>query len=482
MALVINTNVMSMRSQRSLNASNSRLNTAMERLSSGMRINSAKDDAAGLAISNRMSSQIRGLNQAARNANDAISLSQTAEGAMQESTNILQRMRDLSVQAANDTNSASDRANLQAEVGQLQQELDRIASSTTFNGQKLLDGNFTGKNFHIGSQSNQTMSMSLGSAKSIDMGNHAIDSGTMTAAVAGSTNNGVVADANGLAISGKLGTGTTAAIQANDSAFSIAAAVNAAESQTGVSANARTEATLSNLSAGGTVSFDLAGQNVGAAVTVSATVATGDLSALADAINAQASTTGITASANGGSLSLVNAEGHDIAITNFANSTAGNDSIDLTGASGGAATMTEGGSVSGVVGGAVSLSSSESFSIDAVDASFFGSATSTLNNVASIDIGSQAGANSALDTIDAAISYIDSERADLGAVQNRLESTISNLNNVSENLSAARSRIMDADFAAETANLTKSQILQQAGVAMLAQANAAPQAALSLLG
>lgn len=483
MALVINTNVMSLRSQRTLNKSQSSLNTAMERLSSGLRINSAKDDAAGLAISNRMNAQIRGLNQASRNANDTISLAQTAEGAMQEATNILQRMRDLAVQSANDTNSATDRANLQKEVAQLQSELDRISSTTTFNGKKLLDGSFSAQQFHIGADANQTISFSLSSTGASTLGNHSIAGGTMTTAVAGSTNNGAAADAGGLVISGSLGTGTTAALAANQSAFSTAAAINAVSSQTGVEASARTTATLDTLSAAGTVSFNLAGRNVGSAVAISASVAsTTDLTALADAINAQASTTGVTATANGGSLSLVQEDGYDIAIDTFANATAGNQSINLTGASGGAATLTEGGNVDGVVGGSVSLSSASSFSIDAVDASILAGNSSSLAAVSGVDIGSQAGANTAISIVDGALSAIDNARADLGAIQNRLDSTISNLQNVAENLSAARSRVTDADFATETAELTRAQILQQAGTAMLAQANVSSQSALSLIG
>lgn len=482
MSLVINTNVMALRSQRALHGSTGMLQTAMERLSSGLRINSAKDDAAGLVISNRMESQIRGLNVAARNANDAISLSQTAEGAMSEATTILQRMRDLAVQAANDTNSGTDRANLQKEVIQLQSELDRIATTTKFNGRNLLDGSFNGMTFHIGAEANETVAVSMGNARASAIGNNTITYGTMTTAVAGSTNNGAAADANGLVISGSLGTATTAALGANQSAQATAASVNAISAQTGVSATARTTATLDTLSAAGTVSFNLTGRNVGAAVAISASIATvSDLEALANAINAQAATTGVNAIATGGSITLTQEEGYDIAIDTFANATAGNQSINLTGQTGGAATLTEGGNVDGVVGGGLTLESAGTFSIDAVDASILGGNSSTLTNVASVNIGSRVGAESAISTVDAAMQFIDDLRADLGAIQNRLESTISNLLNVSENLSAAKSRIVDADFAKETAALTRAQILQQAGTAMMAQANTAPQAALSLL-
>ena len=271
MALTINTNVASLNAQRNLGASQGSLGTAMQRLSSGLRINSAKDDAAGLAISNRMTAQTRGLNQAVRNANDGISLAQTAEGAMNEITNILQRMRELAVQSANDTNSADDRTSMQAEVTELISEVERIAKTTEFNNTSLLDGTFTDKIIHVGAKGG--------------------------------------AD--------------------NEIKISIA---------------------------------DM--QTIGAAV----------------------------------------------------------------------------------------------------------------------DVSGQAGASTAIGSIDTFLQTVDTERGKLGAVQNRLESTIANLSNVSENVSAARSRILDADIAQETSNMTKFNILQQAGVSILAQANQAPQLALSLLG
>lgn len=272
MALTINTNVASLNAQRNLGRSQGALGTAMQRLSSGLRINSAKDDAAGLGISNRMTSQIRGLNQAVRNANDGISLAQTAEGALQESTNILQRMRELAIQSANDTNSTADRTSLNAEVTQLIAELDRIADNTTFNGRNLLDGTLTAAVFHVGAEANQTISVSIGDATTEELG------------------------------------------------------------------------------------------------------------------------------------------------------------VDV------------------------------------------------------VTVATQADSNTAIGLIDTAITTIDGIRGSLGAVQNRFESTIANLQNIAENVSAARSRIMDADIAQETSNLTKFNILQQAGVSILAQANQAPQLALSLLG
>jgi flagellin len=458
----------------------------MERLSTGLRINSAKDDAAGLGITDRMTSQIRGLNQAVRNANDAISLSQTAEGSMQESTNILQRMRELAIQSANDSNSSADRANLQKEVSQLQQELNRIADTTTFNGKSLLDGTFTAQKFHVGSNANETISVSLSSTHSTDLGAYQLDGGIMANSTVGAaiTVNTAVADGNGLTITGSLGSANTAAINTGDTARTIAEAVNAISGSTGVEASARTVATIDNLSAntaGETLSFTLGNNNADNAVTADISVNivdVTDLRDLADAINAVAGSTGITASATGGSVELVNEQGDDIHITAYAVTTVAG-TMDLTGANGTAAQLTEAVNVTGIVGGEVTFNSSSAYSVEA-NTSIHDAAVS-FSNVATVDVGTQTGSNTALDVIDGALRAISDSRADIGAIQNRLNSTIANLSNISENVSAARSRVQDADFAAETANLTRAQILQQAGVAMLSQANSQPQMVLSLL-
>lgn len=297
MALTINTNVASLNAQRNLGVSQSNLAKSMQRLSSGLRINSAKDDAAGLAISDRMTAQIRGLNQAARNANDGISLAQTAEGALQETTNILQRMRELAVQGANDTNDDSDRASIKAEIDQLVDELDRIATSTKFNGRAVLDGTLADATFQVGANSgaDQKISFSIASAKAADL------------------------------------VGTKMADADSDP----------------------------------------------------------------DTPDVAVPTSGV-----------------------------GKDHVKVA---------------------------------------------------------TNADAQTAIQNIDGALAAVDSIRGGLGAVQNRFESTIANLNNSAENISAARSRILDADIAQETSAMTKSNILQQAGVAILAQANQAPQLALSLL-
>jgi len=745
MPQVINTNFASLNAQRNLNTSQGALQTSLQRLSSGLRINGAKDDAAGLAISDRFTSQIRGLGQASRNANDAISLAQTAEGALAESTNILQRIRELSVQSANSTNSASDRLSLQSEVNQLVSELDRISNTTTFNGLKLLDGSFTAQTFQVGAEAHQTINVTVSGATADSLGINkistsdtvagndiggiqnatntgiaaytssqlsaagtaiaageaeftaenftitdgdgviqdtdafattddssaiatslaaltSVDSATVvgtttldldftgttlgsdtagdsisfnlngTAITVNSSTTGLAADdldesavavavsnainaaaiagvtaevdatTNVVTISGNAetmgagakdleidtllltdggGTAATASALAttadgtaltsgaddsivkraaieivladpsysitsdvtgglfstspatlnglgnadvsdgnnvaaqtitingeqsfdvevleNSDAETIAAQINAVSDTTGVTATARTTATIGNLSADGVVSFELNGNDI------SANVTTDDLSSLAEAINDESGKTGITAvlSLDGSSIELEHATGEDISILNFDSSVAvdgaGGDivSFDLTGGVGYATRLEAGGGNAGtrdsaVVGGEVEFKSTGGyFSVSSnlteeTNGLFSGDAdqlqASENNAVSSIDISTVDGAAAAIDIADGALARVNSIRADLGAVQNRFESTISNLAVSVENLSAARSRIQDTDFAAETANLTRTQILQQAGVAMLSQANSLPQLVLSLLG
>jgi flagellin len=504
MALTINTNVMSLNAQRNLGQSQSALAKSMERLSSGLRINSAKDDAAGLAISDRMTSQVNGLDQAQRNANDGISLAQTAEGALQETTNILQRMRELAVQSANDTNSASDRTSLQAEVNQLKQEITRIANTTSFNGKNLLDGTLSTAQFQVGANANQTISFGISSAKATDLGNYSVNSNNssagegievaVAAAAAAPAGNNVTTQT--LSVYGNdLG---TVSVTAHDTADKIAAGVNAQSSTTGVTATASTTALLDTLNSAGSISFTLTATSAdgtsSTAINANVSDAT-DISAISTAINNASGTTGITATISNNKITLTQSEGYDIGITNFT-STTGGSTIKVTGADnsgtavGAAQTLTTGSTDSTVVGGEVVFDSNSAFNVSSSVAagagSLFQSAantanTSTLASVNDIDITSVSGSADAIKTIDGALGTVDSIRGDLGAVQNRFESTISNLSNVSENLSAARSRILDADIAMETSNMTKQNILQQAGVAILAQANQAPQLALSLL-
>lgn len=637
MALTVNTNVASLNTQRNLNSSSKGLDTSLQRLSTGFRINSAKDDAAGLQISNRLTSQINGLNVATRNSNDGISLAQTAEGALQQSTSILQRMRDLALQSANGSNGASERAALQGEVSQLQQELDRVAQTTSFAGRKVLDGSFGSQNFQVGANAYEGINVSIGSAATDRIGAQRYDSsgaavvggvlgfvelnaaggtagyggasGTIvgklgtadftyaagaagTASVPGAvvsggfqtaitntvptsapgTVSGLLVRLNGgplqdlgtfeadsgngdfnatvlkdrinsvagfffavgtdgpnilnlenatsiqfqlapgadaanitaltglsaglLGTAGTIGSGgATTATSARD----VAQSVNRVSDTTGVNAMAYTSAELSGLTAGA-VSFNLYGSNNGSqadGVRISANLSdASNPSALIDAINKEIGKTGIAASlGDNGKIKLVSERGDAIMLASFRNGDSataatleGFEFDDREGdglASLGQATINGDGTGGGRVDGIVRYESADTFRITDVDTDLSqrsGSEFSLLDDVADIDISTAGGAQSALGVLNGAISNLDGQRAQLGAVQNRLENTIANLQNIGENASAARSRIRDTDFAAETSELTKNQILQQAGTAILAQANQLPQAVLSLLG
>jgi flagellin len=398
MAQVINTNTMSLNAQRNLSTSGASLATTIQRLSSGLRINSAKDDAAGLAISERFSTQIRGLDVAVRNANDGISLAQVAEGSLTEIGNNLQRIRELSVQSANATNSSSDRAALNAEVKQLASEIDRVAKQSEFNGTKLLDGSFSSQLFQVGANAGQAI---------------AIDK---------------VVNAKADALGGvKFAADRVATTDA---------------------AAATSDGKLSGLVLNGVTISDISWKAGDTGVDVAKTVANG--------INAQMGETGLraTVSATGGiTLESLKAD-KDVTLT--------------------AGTITGGAGTPGTPANATQVGLT---GITAVTAA----ATASSSFVSSLDISSVKGAQQALEVVDKALTSVNSARADLGAVQNRFTSVVANLQTSSENLAASRSRIRDTDFAKETAELTRTQILQQAGTAMLAQANQVPQNVMSLL-
>ncbi|WNH51941.1 flagellin [Stenotrophomonas oahuensis] len=408
MAQVINTNVMSLNAQRNLSTSGSSLATTIQRLSSGLRINSAKDDAAGLAISERFSTQIRGLDVAVRNANDGISLAQTAEGAMVEIGNNLQRIRELSVQSANATNSDSDRDALNAEVKQLVSEIDRVSRQTNFNGTKLLDGSFGGALFQVGADSGQTIGInSIVNASANALGGAKFDSNSFTIGAETDANNADV-KITGMAITGADGKSYTLG--------------------------------EINVKAG-----------VDAAATQKATAA-----AVAAAINEKMDQTGVYASVDGTTAGKIN-------MTSVQNS------VDAEG------TFNAIGLTAGTYTGGVTAPGAYTATTAAQGAAL------TNNFASDLDISSVAGAQQALSIVDKALTAVNSSRADMGAIQNRFTSTIANLNTTSENLSASRSRIRDTDYAKETAELTRTQILQQAGTAMLAQANQSPSSVMSLL-
>ncbi|PCI81633.1 MAG: flagellin [SAR86 cluster bacterium] len=469
MAQVINTNVASLNAQRNLNKSQSMLSTSLQRLSSGMRINSAKDDAAGLAISERFTAQIRGLNQAARNSNDGISLAQTAEGALGEVTNNLQRIRELAVQSANATNSASDRLAMQEEVTQLMAEVERVANQSNFNGVKLLDGSFSSQVFQVGANVGETITVaSIVDATATGLG----------------LDNSAASRTNGTAVTGALlagdltVNGVDVGAVARD-AKAIAAAITA--SSTGVTATATnsistgTFATSANDTAGDTYTLTVAGVDILGTSTGAGTInaAMMDTAVSAGVITSLA-TAGITTTGTfaAGNRTFIDADGDNIVISEARVDAAGSNNTGGVGAG----TGTNYGSVNSITsaGADLVIAGADSTKAGLSDATATAS-TNTLN------VTTVAGANSVITAVDAAINSVNSARGTLGAIQNRFESVVTSLQTSAESLSSARSRIQDADFAQETANLTKAQILQQAGVAMIAQANSLPQNVLSLL-
>ena len=616
MPAIINPNIASLNAQRNLSTSQSALATSLQRLSSGLRINSARDDAAGMAISDRMTSQIRGLNQAARNANDGVSLAQTAEGGLSALGDNLQRIRELAIQSANSTNSASDRASLNAEAQSLLAEISRVASTTQFNGLNLLDGSFTSSQFQVGANANQTISVSIAGARTTDLGSYQQTGTAVTSAAFTGANFTITPSGSTTAttIGVSVATGSTGNnLVTADSAAAKAVAINAKTADTGVSAAATN-------SLAGTIPIARSGLASGAllvngvsigAISASTSAVTQGNSA-ATAINASTALHGVTAVANAstGALTLTAADGRNIEITSspataagaqaifnatgldasagtnasgneaesltFVNAVEGSgtgltlgDSITLDGITyewnTAAATVTSGrvkativaggtstdsitalndaiaaqyalgntalvGSAAsatnltltsdrlgtGTVGlvdatqtnvgsvasagaaaggtaaadgtgvttrGTLTLDSATGFTVAGAEAAYAGLSTTSaaLATLATTNISTVTGANNALALVDGALSQVNTMRANLGATQNRFSNVVSSLTTSSENLSAARSRIQDTDFAAETAQLTRNQILQQAGTAMLAQANQLPNTVLTLL-
>jgi flagellin len=511
MAAVINTNIASLNAQRNLGTSQTALATSLQRLSSGMRINSAKDDAAGLAITDRMTSQIRGGDQARRNANDGVSLAQTAEGALGSANDMLQRIRELSIQSANATNSVNDRAALQAEANQLTAELDRVATTTQFNGQNILDGTFGSANFQVGANANQTITATTGNFRTARYGNFRI--GATVAATSnaagdltnGSTANSIASDAAAVSrvqggsfiVTGSAGRATIVTKE-GDTAKNVASMINAKSSTTNVGAHAETKFDLTDLALGDGFTLEVTSNNKTPARISFSTGAVANAEGLAGAIKAfndVSSTTGVTAQLNtaGNGVTLVNATGENIGITNKSSSatlTAGGTQI-VTQDNADAAQNPESGdqqsnATASVIGtGQLILDSNKSFGVSGVSntTDFFNTAAASgqLQSVAQIDLSSTDGANRAIAQVDSALGTVSDQRSAFGALQARFSSVIGTLQISSENLSASRSRIMDTDFASETANLTRGQILQQAGTAMLAQANQVPNGVLALL-
>ncbi|KJF98207.1 flagellin [Photobacterium leiognathi] len=514
MAITINTNVTAMTAQRNLNSASSSVADSMQKLSSGLRINSAKDDAAGLQISNRLTNQTNGLNVAMRNANDGVSMAQTAEGAMQESTTIMERMRELALQSANGSNSDKDREAMQKEMGQLQEEMNRIADTTSFGGQNLLDGSFGSKSFQIGANANETQELGL-----MDVSSHALGRDYKNL------------DAGPSAVELKNGSSTgnetfSLNINGNSQSVDITKDMTADDLQNklnnidGVSDIAVTEttrettaatastSTVSGLAMNGaeTVDFNIGGQSISLASADLADQAT--LQAKLETVFDGSGNITLTANGSGDGFSISSADGSEVAIEATVAGTNAGTTATIAGADGtgtqalaGDATKTG----TSITTGGVAAVTEKAFSVDfsgmKVDTSVasieysttkfdgtaetqamnIGAATTT-ESVASLDLSTAEGAQNAINVLDAAMEQVDEKRAEIGAFQNRMNHTMSNLANINENVNASNSRIKDVDFASETINMTKGQILQQAGTSILAQAKQIPQAALSLLG
>lgn len=466
---IINTNIPSMSAQRSLASTSGQLATALQRLSSGLRINSAKDDAAGLAIAERITTQVRGLNQGIRNLGDGVSLAQTAEGGLESVANNLQRIRELAVQSANFTNTAADRAAIQMEVVQLQEEITRVANQTSFNGQKLLNGSFTNATFQAGANVGETIDISaICDVRASSIGQY--QGFTSTQNVTGSS--------TATAKTVQVGTGPVVQLGSfNNDAKSLAAAINGA-GVAGLSAtanaNVQTGTNATGTPTGATFTFTLNGVNVSVAGTC---VGTTDRANMTNALNAVSASTGVTATdmGAGSGIRLTAADGRNITLTETTASSAAYFGLGgLVNANGLASSVSLSyAAPTGATGNVVFTNTGMATQ------TFTPATTGTL--VSALDLTSVAGANAAILSTDAALNSVNSCRARLGAAMNRFETAISAQRVSAEAQTASRSRIEDADFAQETAALTRAQILQQSGMAILSQANSLPQNVLSLL-
>jgi len=501
---IVNTNIAALSAQSSMYKNTKEMESAMAKLSSGLRINNAADDAAGLSISQRLESQATGLSQAIRNAEDAQNMIDTIEGAHAEIVNSLQRLRELAVQSANSTNSAVDRSFINKEASQLLTEINRISTNTEWNGMVVMDGSFDDKNIQTGANVNQVITVDVSDTQASNIGSYVIRGAASNSAEAGAPAANAIS-ASSTVIAGFAGT-KTITTAADDTAKEFVDDVNAVSDNTGVSAKAVTRAILQSLSAAGSVTIAIGKQGAvgtGTATqsTVTATISdVTDLTALRDAINEVAGGTGVVATLFEGDTSkvlLTDHDGDDIVLGDFNHSTGSatinSQAYNFHGVSAASAstleTLVQGGSDSATVHGEVVLSSNQAFAITgSAQGEFFGGSGSTtaafqssLEKVGDIDLGTMVGAQKALDVIDGAIDNINNQRADLGAISNRLDKTINNLTNVVENTQASKSHIQDANFASETSKLTKAQILNQAATSMLAQANASKQTVLALL-
>ena len=566
MAMVINTNVSSLTAQRALAESNAELQTAMERLSTGSKINSAADDAAGLAMTQRMTAQVKGLAMAVKNANDGQALTQSIEGALGEVSDMLQRMRELALQAANGTNSSADRTFLQSEVNLLIQEISRVATNTRYNGELILDGTFLNKALQVGIEEGENIIFSVESVAAESVGAHTLVGngvGAAPAAADPAANSTTIED--DIEIFGFLGTKSTEA-STGDSAKQTAVKVNNLTGETGVKAYAKTFASLASSSATAkTYSVKINGYSTGNFV-----ISSGDVESAVDAINQISGSTGVTASSSGNKVILFDSDGDDITVENTQTLSGHSDlvvaklgedglvtnvvgqEISLAVAGGSDATRVTGtlkmvsanpfsidqkfattsNTVNDAVNGAINanattvvLDDATKFAVgdairfagDSVPATHYitaiandgvtvtftpavdetiednsvvykdsgyytdAASTSSLKNLTQININTAINAGDSISIIDAALDKVAQMRSDLGAIENRLAYTVSNLMNIAEKTADARSRLDDADYALESARLAKAQVVQQAGTSMLAQANQMTQLVLDLL-
>ena len=493
MSMVLNTNIGAVQAQRALSESRAEMEKAMERLSTGLRINSAADDAAGLAMVERMNSQIRGLTMATKNANDGIALIKTTENALVEVSGMLQRMRELAVQAANATNSDTERAFANDEINQLQQEISRVSANTRYNGTQILNGSFSAKSLQVGIMSGEEINFSIDTVEASLLGTFVITSpvlapnGVNSTAYA-STNNGI--DGDDVTIVGN-GNTRTVTIETSDTAKATATKINAVAGATTVFAQARTAAFLRS-SSSTDLSYTVKINNV---ETAAFTLSSAGVTDAVTKINAITASTGVMAAATtDGKVLLSDSNGDDITIENTSTQTTlfvaavENDGKTTAVAGGEDNLLASGGTDLTTISGTIRLTSTEGFTVTqataiGAGASFFtdGEVAASLSSVSSIAVTDTIGASDALAVIDGALDTVSAMRGSLGTLQNRLDYAVSNLMKVTEYTIGSRSRIQDADFAAETSRLAKAQVLQQAGASMLAQANASTDTVLQLL-
>lgn len=482
MSSYINTNITSLIAQNNLSKSQDSLTTAIQRLSSGLRINSAADDAAGYSIAQRMDTQVTGDNQAALNANNGVSLAQTAQGDLATITANLQTIRGLAVEAANATNTSTDRAALNNQVQQLLAENNRIASSSNFNGVSLLNGTFTAQTFQVGANNDVNNQISIAGISS--MLNSALgSSSTSPSTTVNSTATTAALTAGALTLNGfQVGASSMGASpgQTADSAYAIAAAINAIASQSGVNASANATSVTGSAPTASTGvatagSFSINGIAVGAIA--AGGTPTGEGANTAAAINLISAQSGVTATANAttGAVTLTASDGRDIAVTAATGYTTLTADTGLTAANTAGTITLKSNSSTGIIVSGGSPGSA------GLTAGTFAASPSTVQTLSNTNLLTASNATNALTAIDGALATVTSASATLGAYQNRFAAAVTGIQTDSQNLSASLSRIQDTNYAAETANLSRAQILSQAGTAMLAQANSAPNSILTLL-